>query len=215
MLYKMLSQLLMLIRLAVVLFVLRFPSCLLWCHFYFRLLSLCLRNASFLSYSVFYTSYLTEMLHFFFQFIQLENDFIAFMITSTCRWCMMYSLILHALRFLMLIYDSASLAVWDTIPQCSLQLFHFLPFFCLVAKLLLLNTYLTQCNTFKVEMSCSRNSKTVASVAKVRRIISTFLLPNQGCCHNSTSLHTEEHMEDTEQHMEWGCQNHRSRMMSL
>lgn len=46
---------------------------------------LCLLNASFLSHSVFYTSYLTEMSPFIFQFIQLENDFIAFMITSTCQ----------------------------------------------------------------------------------------------------------------------------------
>lgn len=165
--------------------------------------------------------YLTERSHFIFQFIQLENDFIALIITSTCRWCMMYSLILlsgsiQAFCFWMLIYDTASLAVWDTIPQCSLQLFHFLPpFFCLVAKLLLLNTYLTKCNTFKAEVSCLCSSKTVASVAKVRRIMSTFLHPNQGCCHNSTSLHTKEHMEDTEQHMESGCQNHWSRMMSL
>lgn len=135
--FKVILPMLMSIMLAFVLFVLRFPSCLLWC----------LINAWFLSHSAFYTHWLNEMSHFIFQFMQLENDFIAFIITLNCQWCMMYGSF-DSLNWrhwlIMLLY----LHLWFCQSGC---LGHNLPLFTenipfstlsvwIVAKTLLLNT---------------------------------------------------------------------------
>lgn len=154
------------IMLAFVLFALRFPSCL-------------LINAWFLSHSAFYTHYLNEMSHIIFQFMQLENGFIAFIIALNCQWCMMYGSFdsldwRHWL--IMLLYSRLWFCQSGCLGHNLPLLTENIPFstlsFCIKRGCLYL-TYQTQ----HVYGWCSLSRKTVASVAKVRRIVSTFLLP--------------------------------------
>lgn len=213
--YKILSALLMSITLAVVLFVLRFPSCLLWCLRFVSLmrvfcLTLCFILVTWLKChlsSFNSSSWKMILLHLWLP--QPAGDI----------WCIVWFSWVAASMHYASERTSMILPVWLSGTQfpsvpCNYSITS--PVFLSRSKIAAAKylAYPMQ-HMLKVEVSCSCSSKTVASVAKVRRIMSTFLLPNQGCCHNSISLHTEEHMEDTEQHMESGCQNHWSRMMSL